>query len=56
MTLDEREAIVDRRLLIQSLAVGVVATAAFALPQHAGAARKRMCVSGQHVGRRGMGV
>jgi Na+/H+ antiporter NhaD/arsenite permease-like protein len=31
MTLDEREAIVDRRLLIQSLAVGVVATAAFAL-------------------------
>ena len=31
MALDEREAIVDRRLLIQSLAVGVVATAGFAL-------------------------
>jgi Na+/H+ antiporter NhaD/arsenite permease-like protein len=31
MTLEEREAIVDRRLLAQSLAVGVVATAAFAL-------------------------
>ena len=31
MTLDEREAIVDRRLLVQSLAVGVVATAGFAL-------------------------
>jgi Na+/H+ antiporter NhaD/arsenite permease-like protein len=31
MALDEREAIVDRPLLIQSLAVGVVATAAFAL-------------------------
>jgi Na+/H+ antiporter NhaD/arsenite permease-like protein len=31
MTLEEREAIVDRRLLIQSLAVGVVATAGFAL-------------------------
>jgi Na+/H+ antiporter NhaD/arsenite permease-like protein len=31
MTLDEHEAIVDRRLLVQSLAVGVVATAAFAL-------------------------
>jgi Na+/H+ antiporter NhaD/arsenite permease-like protein len=31
MRLDEREAIVDRRLLIQSLAVGVAATLAFAL-------------------------
>jgi Na+/H+ antiporter NhaD/arsenite permease-like protein len=31
MSLEEREAIVDRRLLVQSLAVGVVATAAFAL-------------------------
>jgi Na+/H+ antiporter NhaD/arsenite permease-like protein len=31
MALDEREAIVDQRLLVQSLAVGVVATAAFAL-------------------------
>jgi Na+/H+ antiporter NhaD/arsenite permease-like protein len=31
MNLEEREAIVDRRLLVQSLTVGVVATAAFAL-------------------------
>jgi Na+/H+ antiporter NhaD/arsenite permease-like protein len=31
MTLEEREAIVDRRLLVQSLAIGVLATAAFAL-------------------------
>jgi Na+/H+ antiporter NhaD/arsenite permease-like protein len=31
MALDEREAIVDRRLLVQSLAVGVAATAGFAL-------------------------